>query len=287
MLRRSLITLAVATAATAAAPAHADSLLAPVEGGQHLTAGGGYAAWSAPAGAGRHKLVVRAPGGAVSDAPIPTFGAPVDASIGSTRTAFPRALVAVYSRCTGTSAVRGCDVYAYDLKARRERQVAALSSAASVTTPSISYGTYAFVRRGGSSPGTYVQPAGERADRVDRRLARETVVTESRVAYLVPGDRIAWRALFAGRVREIGRARSGRAFSLMATRYRIGWLERTGNRVTARLTDRIEGGTATVRSGRRTLPGSTTSASMNATHVDRYLDAAGLHAITPNLFAPG
>lgn len=266
--------------------AHADSLVTPVDGGRHLAAAGGYAAWSAPAGAGRYKLVVRGPDGQVADARIPTFGSPVDASIGSTRTAFPRSLVAVYSRCTGRSAVTGCDVYSYDLKGRRERKVPGLARpGVSETAPSISYGTYAFVRRGGARRGTYVL-AGGSAERVDRRPARETVVTESRVAFLLPGDRIAWRALHAGRVRTIGRAPRGRAFSLVANRYRIGWLERGTNGVVAKLSGRIEGGTASVATGRRALPATTTSAAMGATNLDRYLDAEGLHAVSPNLFAP-
>lgn len=286
MLRRLALPLTIAAACTAtAAPAHADTLLTAVSGGQHLTSGGGYAAWSTPAGNSRFKLVVRTPSGRVEDAPIPTFGAPVDAAIGSTRTAFPRSLVAVYSRCEGRSATRGCDVHQYDLRARTERRVPRLATAGvSETAPSISSGSYAFVRRDGARPGTYVLPEGGTADRLDRRLAQETAVTESRAVFLLPGDRILWRALFAGRVRTIGRAPAGRAFSLVATRYRIGWLERGGDRVTARLSDRIESGTATIRTGRRTLPASTTSVSVNASNVDRYLDATGLHAVTPNLF---
>ncbi|MBJ7330415.1 MAG: hypothetical protein JHC95_10995 [Solirubrobacteraceae bacterium] len=270
------IPLATLAALGAATPAAADTLLVPATGAQHLAGGGGYAAWSAPAGDGRFKLVVREPGGAVADAPISTFRAPVDPSIGSTRTAFPRSLVAVYSRCAGST----CAVWQYDLRTRRERRLAALGNA---TAPSVSYGSYAFVRR---AQGTFVKPEGEPARRVDTASARETAITESRVVYLTPGDQIRWRSVFAGRVRTIGRAPRGRAFSLVATRYRIGWLQREGGRVAAKLSDRIEGGSASVRTGRRTLPASTTGASMNATNVDRYLDAGGLHRVTPNLFAP-
>ncbi len=287
MVRRPLLALVITAAcAGATGPAHADTLLNSVEGGQHLASGSRYTAWSAPAGNGRFKLVLRGAGGRAEDAPIPTFGAPVDAAIGFTRHEFEgRERVAVYSRCEGRSTTRGCDVYQYSLGSRTERRVPKLAVAGvSETAPSISFGSYAFVRRGGARPGTYVLPADGKADRLDGRLARETAITEDRVVFLLPGDEIRWRPVFAGRVRTIGRAPAGRAFSLMATRYRIGWLERRGGRVTARLSDRIDSGTATVRSGRRTLPASTTSASVSDSNLNRYLDATGLHLVSPNLF---
>jgi hypothetical protein len=151
--RTILLTLALATgllAATAAA-ASADSLVATAPGARNLTANGGYLVWAQPSEGARWRLAVRAPDGTVTTPAIAAFGAPPAAQIGSTGFAIAnRRLLAVYSRCQGASALVGCDVYAYDLRAGTEERIAALSSRTySETAPSIELGRMAFVRRGG------------------------------------------------------------------------------------------------------------------------------------------
>src|SRR5204863_7967584 len=117
----SIATLLLAAGASAAvlAPAvtQADPLVVPLTGARNLAAGGDWHAWAAPKRNGRWQLVTQAPDGTVAAAEgIRDFGAAPDHSIGATSFAVAeKRIVAVYSRCKGSSATTGCDVYQYDL----------------------------------------------------------------------------------------------------------------------------------------------------------------------------
>lgn len=110
-------------ALTAPAVASADDAVAELTRDTPIAGYGGAVAWSAyDAASQRYALVVRQ-GDTTAPAPIATARRAFDVSLG------PDArgrVVALYTRCR--TATRGCDVYRYDLRARRERKVAAVSS---------------------------------------------------------------------------------------------------------------------------------------------------------------
>src|SRR3954447_18719909 len=176
---------AVGALAASAVSAPADSLVAAAPGARNLTAGGGWMAWAAPGAGGRWRLTVRAPDGTVSTPAIRSFAVPVDPSIGSDSLASPaRGLLAVYARCKGSSAVSGCDIWAYDLRSGDERRVAAVSSPkTSETAPSLSRGLWGFVRRGGPRPGVYASTPRGGVRRLSPVVALETAANQTRVAY--------------------------------------------------------------------------------------------------------
>jgi hypothetical protein len=279
----ALLTAAMCASRAAPSAAHADPLVVAVQGARNLAAGGGWRAWAAPKPDGRWQLVTRAPGGTIAAAPIADFGAPPDASIGSTAFGVAeKRVVAVYSRCRGTSATAGCDVYQYDLAAGTQRKLTRLSTqAGSEIAPSIASGVYGFARRGGSRPGTYTATRS-RVRRIDTRLARETAVTPSRIAYRV-GDTIAMSALDGARRRTLVTGLP--VFSVVITRYRVGWLQRIGHRTLALMTDRINpSGKVTIRRGSHDLPASTQSAVADSRRIVEYLGRTGIKRAVPPLF---
>src|SRR5690349_13726855 len=89
---------------------------------------GGAIAWSAPAAGGRWKLVI-ARGGVAADAAVRPASAAFDVDLGDDGHGH---LIATYSRCSrpprGLERPRGCDVYRYDVTARRERRVPGLGA---------------------------------------------------------------------------------------------------------------------------------------------------------------
>lgn len=279
-------TLAAATCAAAVAPsiAQADSLIIPLTGAKNLAAGGGWRAWAAPKPNGRWQLVTYAPDGTTAAAEgIRDFGAAPDPSIGATAFGVAeKRIVAVYSRCRGSSTTSGCDVYAYDLAAHTERKLTRISSASgSETAPSIASGIYAFARRGGSRPGTYTATRS-RVRRIDSRVARETAVTASRVAYRL-GDSIVMSQVDGNRRRTLVRGLP--VFSVVITRYRVGWLQRIGHRTLALMTDRINpSGSVTIRRGTHDLPASTQSAAADDSRIVEYLGSTGIKRAAPPLF---
>ena len=227
--------------------------------------------------------MTRAPDGIIQAANIKSFDAPPDASISATSFAGPeRRVVAVYSRCRGASATKGCDIFQYDLGAGSERKLTRISTkAGSETAPSVFMESYAFARRGGPRPGTYTADR-RHVRRVDSRAARETAVTHSRVAFRV-GDRIIMSQLAGRRRRTIATGRG--IFSVVLTRYRVGWLQRAGHRTLAFETDRINfSGSVTVRQGTHDLPASTQSAVTDGRRMVEYLDATGVKRAQPPLF---
>jgi hypothetical protein len=276
--------LFVAAGMLAVAPAaRADPLIIAAPGARNLAAGAGWRAWAAPKPRGRWQLVTRAPDGAIHAASIKDFGAPPDASIGSTTfAAADKRVVAVYSRCQGSSATTGCDIFQYDLAAGIERKLTRISTAAgSEMAPSVSVGSYAFTRRGGPRAGTYTANRTH-VRRVDSRVALETAVSSSRVAFRI-GNAVVMSQFDGARRRTIATGLG--IFSVVLTRYRVGWLQRAGHRTLAFMTDRINPtGSVTVRQGTHDLPASTQSAVTDASRIVEYLGATGVKRADPPLF---
>jgi hypothetical protein len=280
-MRIAVLTLTAATFAVAPV-AHADTLVAPATGISHLTAAGDTTAWAAPQ-AGRYRLVIDGKAAA-----IPSFAPAPDADLGSNGFTGQH-VVAVYSRCGDGD----CDVYLYDPQTGRERTVpGAASKAYSETAPSIANGSIAFVRRGGRHNGVYVVRIGSgRLNRIDGHLARETAVSQSRVAFLYRNskgsDDITISQLDGAKRRLLRRAGHGVLFSLQITRYKVGWLEHADTAVVARLTRRIDPSDTQpfVATGKRTLPVTTTSAAIaHDRQFDVYADVDGVKRISPPLF---
>jgi hypothetical protein len=295
-MRSRTIFLALAALAVSAPAASADTLVTAAPGARNLTANGGYLVWAQPAPAGRWRLAVRAPNGTVSTPNIADFGAPPAAQIGSTGFAIAgRRLLAVYSRCQGASAIAGCDVYAYDLRAGTEERIAALSSRTySETAPSLELGRFAFVRRGGGPrPGLYTHTLGSGTSprRLTTRLARETATNGSRVAFTYNssnGGGVAVRRLSGGGEVLVPASRQPAVpRSPLLTRYNAAWLLQDG-RVQA--TDRFAGSGGPfelrVRNANRALPPTTNSIALRSdrTSAPYYLDAEGVKVAAPALF---
>jgi hypothetical protein len=252
--------------------------------------------WAAPAGGGRWRLTVRAPDGTVTTPAIADFGAPPRAQIGSTGFAVAgRRLLAVYSRCQGASAIAGCDVYAYDLRAGTEERIAQLSSRTySETAPSIELGRLAFVRRGGGpKPGLYYYALGGKAAprRLSSTLARETATNGTRVAYTYNSSRgggLAVRQLSGQGDALVPVSRQPAVpRSPLLTRYNAAWLLEGGH---VQATRRFAGSggpfTLVVVEANRALPATTDSLGLNndRTSAPYYLDAEGVKLTAPPIF---
>jgi hypothetical protein len=295
-MRSRTVLLALAALAVSAPAASADTLVAAAPGARNVTANGGYVVWAQPVAGARWRLAVRAPDGSVSTPAIADFGTPPAAQIGSTGFAIAgRRLLAVYSRCQGASAIAGCDVYAYDLRAGTEERIAALSSRAySETAPSIELGRYAFVRRGGGPrPGLYAYTfgAGKSPRRLTTRLARETATNGSRVAYSYNSSRgggVAVRQLSGdGAVLVPASRQPAVPRSPLLTRYNAAWLLQDGHvQATARFAG--SGGPFQLRviDANRALPATTNSIALknDRTAAPYYLDAEGVKLAAPALF---
>jgi hypothetical protein len=297
MVSRTLLPalLAAALLATAATAASADTPVTAAPGAHNLTANGGYVVWAAPADGGRWRLTVRAPDGTVTTPAIADFGAPPRAQIGSTGFAVGRRLLAVYSRCQGASAIAGCDVYAYDLRAGTEERIAQLSSRSySETAPSIELGRIAFVRRGGGpKPGLYYYTLGGKAapKRLSSTLARETATNGTRVAYTYNSSRgggLAVRHLSGdgGALVPVSRQPAVPRSPLL-TRYNAAWLLEGGH---VQATQRFAGSGGpfklVVVEAKRALPATTDSLGLNndRTSAPYYLDAEGVKLTAPPIF---
>ena len=137
--------------------ASADTLEVASPGARGLASAGGWLAWSEPAaGIG---------GGSSSGLPVgwcrdrrspPSAPSRRSASARTARRWPGAALLAVYARCAGESAVEGCDVHALDLRAGTERRVERLASELySETSPDVVFGRFVLVSRGGRRPGIY------------------------------------------------------------------------------------------------------------------------------------
>lgn len=142
--RTAVAVFAVTTSALFAPPvAVADDAVADLVRETPISAYGGAVAWSAyDAASGRYALVIHQRA-ATTAARMATARRPFDVSLGPDAAG---RVVALYTRCR--AATRGCDVYRYDLRARRERRLAAVSSPVfDEAWPAQWRGRIAFVRR--------------------------------------------------------------------------------------------------------------------------------------------
>jgi hypothetical protein len=177
-LRRLFATLLLALLALPA-PSMADTQLVADTTASDVSSYGATFVWSRQVADGSYRLVGHA-GNLTADLPVAGAPVPFDADVGPLRGTQNR--VAVYSRCAGSSATQGCDVYLYDFVTRSERKLAAISRpGTSEIAPSFFKGAVAFTRRGGSRPGLYLYRPGRGAKRLTRRLASETDLAETRV----------------------------------------------------------------------------------------------------------
>jgi hypothetical protein len=144
MSRRSLFPLyAVLAALVPPAAASADAVVTELTRDTPIAAYGGVVAWSGyDAATGRYRLVIRR-GDQAAPATIADSRRAFDVSLG------PDArdrVVALYTRCLTPN--HGCDVYRYDVGARSERKVAAVSSTTRDEAWPVQWGDrLAFVRR--------------------------------------------------------------------------------------------------------------------------------------------
>jgi opacity protein-like surface antigen len=284
MTKHALLSLPAAALASlaVAAPASADTLLAPDSDAQNVAFGGGYAAWATPQG-DRFRLVVRAPDGTVSTPDLPSFARAPDPSIGST--GFPiagRGLLLLYARedAAGTS-----DIYAYDLRrGGAERKLPGLSSTRyDETAPSMAFGRFAVVRSGGRVNGVVTGTLGRPGvRRISKAIATETATNGSRVAYATRNGVVIKRLSGQGRALTIS---ATGAHSLALTRYQAAWLTGGGR---LQLTQRFAGSGGPYRLVVRDAPRQPTritSFAAGASFNDAvFVDAQGVKQANPSLF---
>ncbi|HUR85192.1 MAG TPA: hypothetical protein VMY78_07595 [Solirubrobacteraceae bacterium] len=143
--RIALAAFAVTSALLAppVAVAVADDAVADLVRETPISAYGGAVAWSAyDAASGRYALVIRQRE-TTTAARVASARRPFDVSLGPDAAG---RVVALYTRCR--TPTRGCDVYRYDLRARRERRLSAISSPVfDEAWPAQWRGRVAFVRR--------------------------------------------------------------------------------------------------------------------------------------------
>jgi len=283
--------LALVCAVASASPASADTLETPAPGARNLAAAGGWQTWAAPTGAGRWRLLLRAPDGTVSVPSIDDFGAAPDPAIGSDRRAFAgRRLLVVYARCAGDSALRGCDVFTLQLNgAAGEQRVDRLASRTySETAPALALGRFSFVRRGGGARrGVHTWSAGssEAPRRLSAVLARETATNGGRVAYAYRSSRggglvVRRPAVPRGVVQPASRQEVVPS-SITLDRYRATWLLGSRALQTARLAG--SGGPYPLRilTADRALPPGTISILANGNRAVRALTPRGVTRLVP------
>jgi len=299
--RPAVLALGAGLLLAAAPAAQADSLETPVQRGANFASAAGWQAWSAAQADGSHRLQLRRPDGTVVTPAIPAFGAPVDPAIGTRggadgiNTPASRRLSAVYSRCAGRSTLAGCDVYALNLTTSKEEKVGALAPKTySETVPSLTFGNWSFVRRGGGTrKGTYSYLERGRSRglvRLSPTLARETASSQGRIAFTYKSSRG-----FGVQIRQssgeggtlVGASRlTAQPVSPQITRYRAGWLLPDEGATRVFQTRRFVGSGGpfklTVEEAPRTLPdGVRFAAGDSAKLFARYLDARGVQRIDP------
>jgi hypothetical protein len=146
MLFLALALAAGVAAAIAAPPVRAAAVSLLDTKGSGVSAYGGWAAWShavAASGASEYELMLRAPDGAVSQAPVPVSNGVFEVELG------PAAggVKAVYERCTDPARKRGCHVFALALgQPGASEHRLAIPGAGSDFRPAIWNGSLAFLR---------------------------------------------------------------------------------------------------------------------------------------------
>lgn len=123
LLTRCPALLLVAATLLPASVARADSVVSELVRDTPISAYGGAVAWSSyDEPSKRYALVIRQ-GDVTRAAKVAAASRPFDVSLGPD---VRGRVVALYTRCRSTG--RGCDVYRYDLRARRERKLRSVSS---------------------------------------------------------------------------------------------------------------------------------------------------------------
>src|SRR5687767_14059742 len=121
---RTLAACCILAGLLAPSSAGADDIVADLARDTPISAYGGALAWSSyDEATQRYALVIRQ-GGDTAVARMPTAPRAFDVILGSDTRGRP---VALYTRCR--TATRGCDVYRYDLRTRREATLRSVSSA--------------------------------------------------------------------------------------------------------------------------------------------------------------
>lgn len=285
MTKHSLITLTAAGLASlaVAAPASADTLLAPDAAAKNVATGGGVTAWATPEGDG-FRLVVRTADGTVSTPDIPAFATAPDPTIGSTGQAAAgfdaRRVLVLYARedSSGDS-----DIYAFDPRTGTERAVAGLSSARyDETAAAMAYGRFAVARSGGKVNGVVTGTLGRsRVHRVSRSIASEIAFNGSRVAYVSRQGITIKRASGQGRALRIG---ASNPTSLNLTRYQAVWLDQGELRMTQRFAGSGGPYRLVVKRAPRQPAGITSVAVGASTNDAVFTDAEGVKKANPRLF---
>jgi hypothetical protein len=283
--RAAVAALAAALAALAAPAAHADTLEVPAPGARNLGAAGGFLVWAEPSGDGAWRLAVRAPSGRVTRPQIPSFAAPPEPTVGSGPiTESPRRLLALYSRCTGASTLRGCDVHALDLRTGREEVVERLATrTSSEVSASTVLGALAAIRRGGPRPGVVVGRRGS----LRRVIARTPLLLRTSGARLALLERDGDR--FDLTIRRISgrppalpvlRDEPRRPHGVVLDTYRLTYLLGDEAFQTARIPGPSRTRVAVLR-GDRPLPRGTSGVEVRGSLVRRALTPEGLVRLSP------
>jgi hypothetical protein len=282
------------------AAARADALETAAPGAANLATSAGYQAWSAPQADGTHRLTIRRPDGSVLTPDIPAFGAPVDPALGTTLATRPagndlagRSFSAVYARCEGSSTTEGCDIHRYDIFRDVEERVERLATRAySETAPSVNFGGWAVVRRGGARPGTYSYSSfSDRLRRLTSTVALETAASAARLAFTYRSSRgygVQVRNAAGTRVLVPAAGLRDAPRSVQVTRYRVGWLLPGADATRVFQTRRFAGSGGPfpleVVEAPRTLPAGVTAAAGDASFLfRRYVDAEGVKTIDPSI----
>ena len=285
MTKHSLITLTAAGLASlaVAAPASADTLLAPDAAAKNVATGGGVTAWATPEGDG-FRLVVRTADGTVSTPDIPAFATAPDPTIGSTGSAAggfdARRLLVLYARedSSGDS-----DIYALDPRTGSERPVPGLSSARyDETAAAMVYGRFAAVRSGGKVNGVVTGTLGRPGVRqISKSIASQLAFNGSRVAYSTSQGIHIKRASGKGRALRI---RASNPTSLVMTRYQAAWLDGGKLRFTQRFAGSGGPFQLVVKDAPRQPAGITGIAVGASTNDAVFTDAEGVKKANPRLF---
>jgi hypothetical protein len=285
MTKHSLITLSVAGLASLAlaAPASADTLLAPDAAAKNVATGGGVTAWATPEGDG-FRLVVRTADGTVSTPDIPAFATAPDPTIGSTGAAAggfdARQVIVLYAREDDSG---DSDVWAFNPRTGEERAVPGLSTARyDETAAAMAYGRFAAVRSGGRIDGVVTGKLGRAGvRRISTSVSHELAFNGSRVAYSTSQGIRVKRASGKGRALRIA---AENPTSLVMTRYQAAWLD--GG--TLRFTQRFAGSGGpfelVVRDAPRQPAGITGVAVGSSTNDAIFTDAQGVKKANPRLF---
>jgi hypothetical protein len=194
MRRWPLIAISLLTFVLAPAAGARDRVITSDRTAANVSGFGQGLAWSREAADNRARLVIRAFAPPADLSVPPLAGGLFDPDLGQSAAGTN---VIVYSRCSVSG--RNCDVYEYDLFARRESKLPGASSArCSEFAPSIWLGTVAFARSGGGDcDGLFVKGTRGTALRLDRRVPADTDIRQGRVAYLhVPSPERTYIRLF-------------------------------------------------------------------------------------------